>query len=62
MFGTVWLTEDEFQKPVSTLGGQKTCVALGKLLQKPDLIILDEPTNHLDMLLDFLARNLSAQL
>ena len=44
-------TEDEFQKPVSTLsGGQKTRVALGKLLlQKPDLIILDEPTNHLDM-------------
>ena len=44
-------TEDEFQKPVSTLsGGQKTRIALGKLLlQKPDLIILDEPTNHLDM-------------
>ena len=43
--------EEEFSKPVSTLsGGQKTRVALGKLLlQKPDLIILDEPTNHLDM-------------
>lgn len=43
--------EEEFHKPVSTLsGGQKTRVALGKLLlQKPDLIILDEPTNHLDM-------------
>ncbi len=43
--------EEEFSKSISTLsGGQKTRVALGKLLLKqPDLIILDEPTNHLDM-------------
>ena len=43
--------QEEFDKKISTLsGGQKTRVALGKLLlQKPDLIILDEPTNHLDM-------------
>ncbi len=43
--------EEEFTKSVATLsGGQKTRVALGRLLlQKPDLIILDEPTNHLDM-------------
>lgn len=43
--------ENEFNTPISTLsGGQKTRVALGKLLlQKPNLIILDEPTNHLDM-------------
>ncbi len=43
--------EEEFTRSVSTLsGGQKTRVALGKLLLlKPNLIILDEPTNHLDM-------------
>lgn len=44
-------SEDEYEKSISTLsGGQKTRVALGKmLLAKPDLIILDEPTNHLDL-------------
>ncbi len=44
-------SEEEFDKKISTLsGGQKTRVALGKLLlQSPDLIILDEPTNHLDL-------------
>lgn len=44
-------SEEDFSKSIATLsGGQKTRVALGKLLLlSPDLIILDEPTNHLDM-------------
>ena len=44
-------TDEEFTKSVDTLsGGQKTRVALGRLLlSSPDLMLLDEPTNHLDM-------------
>lgn len=44
-------SEEDFQKQVGTLsGGQKTRVALGRLLlTSPDIILLDEPTNHLDM-------------
>ena len=43
--------EEDYGKQIENLsGGQKTRVALGKLLiSKPDSLFLDEPTNHLDM-------------
>ncbi|MCR4851565.1 MAG: ABC-F type ribosomal protection protein [Lachnospiraceae bacterium] len=48
--GLGFIGEDK-NKPINQLsGGQKTRVALSRLLiKKPDLIILDEPTNHLDL-------------